>query len=121
MKYTVHNYELVKRDYDGKWQLVPWDLNLCLGAWSKPSIALEEDPIGILTQLPLTSGRSNNALIELIMDKYFFLYHYYYRQLMDNIDDKKLISWAENYKSIIESGKNKDNKLYDGDLYKRGL
>jgi hypothetical protein len=116
-----HNYELVKRKYDDKWQLVPWDLNMSLGAWSKPSIASEDDAIEILTQLPLTSGKSNNALIGLIMDQYFFLYHYYYQQLIEQVDDGRLISWADNYKDIIDGSKQKDDKLYVSDLYKRAF
>ena len=72
-----------------------------------------------LPELPLTSGKNNNALIELIMEEYFFLYHYYCQQLIEQVDDNKLISWARQYKQLIEKSKQKDDKLYDGDLYKR--
>ena len=111
-----HNYELVKRADDGKWQLVPWDLNLALGAWSKPSISNKKKTIDILTQLPLNSGSTNNALIGLVMNEYFFLYNYYYRQLIENWDDERIIAWAQNYEKIIKKSDQKDEKLYDGSL-----
>ena len=114
-----HNYELVKRARDDRWQLVPWDLNLCLGAWTKPSIPQGDEAIEVLTQLPLTSGSTNNALIALIMDEYFFLYHYYYRQLIEKWDDERIVSWAQNYKHILKKSKQKDDKLYDADLFEK--
>ena len=108
-----HNYEFVKRKNDGKWQLIPWDLNLCLGAWSKSSLSDEETPIELLTQLPPTFGGGNNGLIALIVNDYFFLYHYYYNQLLEKIDGKLLVSWAKEYLEIIKKSTETDDKLYD--------
>jgi hypothetical protein len=116
-----HNYELVKRVEDNKWQLVPWDLNLCLGAWTKPSVAQEESGIDQLTQLSLTSGRTNNALIELIMDRYFFLYHYYYNQLIEEYDAELIVSWAKGFEKIIQKSTQKDTKLYESGLHKKAF
>lgn len=94
-------------------------MNLCLGAWTKPSIPQGDEAIEVLTQLPLTSGSTNNALIALIMDEYFFLYHYYYRQLIEKWDDERIVSWAQNYKHILKKSKQKDDKLYDADLFEK--
>ena len=114
-----HNYELVKRSRDSKWQLVPWDLNLILGAWSNPSVPKDANTLEVLTQLPLTFGTSNNALVALIMEEYFFLYHYHYRQLLKQVNENQVISWANEYRQMIEKSNQNDDKLYNSNLYKR--
>ncbi len=114
-----HNFEFVKRKTDGIWQLVPWDLNLCLGGWSKTAVAKSENPIDILTGMPPTSGRANNALIGLIMDHFFFLYHYHYINLLKEYDDDLLLSWADEFRSILQKSKEIDEKLYDEEHYEK--
>ncbi len=114
-----HNYELVKRKKDDKWQLVPWDLNLCLGAWNKRSMPKGDEAIDAVAKFPLTSGSNKNALIELIMDKYFSLYHYYYGQLIKKLANGRIVSWAQSYRELIRKSEQRDDKLYDFDLFEK--
>jgi hypothetical protein len=114
-----HNYELVQRESDGKWQIIPWDLNMCLGGWSSPSLVQSETLIDEIVKFPLNEGTENNALVQLILNKYFFLYHHYYIQLLEKYPASKLIDWAHSFRNVLEQSSHTDDKLYEYELFEK--
>jgi hypothetical protein len=114
-----HNYEIVKRKSDGKWQLVPWDLNLCLGGWSQPELVNNDNVIDVVTQLQPTFGAENNGLIALVTENYPFLYHSYYSQVVEKYNGAVLKNWAEEYLNILRQSREIDDKLYDDEFYEK--
>ncbi len=117
-KYS-HNYELIKRATDNKWQLVPWDLNLCFGAFSESLFSEEEIPIDEIVKIHPTLGGENNGLIRLVTEHYRFLYHHLYSKLLWQYPADKLVDWANDFRKIVNSSSEVDDKLYEKDLWRK--
>lgn len=107
-----HNYELIRREADGLWQLIPWDLNLTFGALSYPDIDGNYPTLEKLASLEMTAGYEKNALIHTIVDEYKEQYYHQYQSLIYQYPDTVLISWVRDFKDIISRSNNADTKLY---------
>lgn len=111
-----HNYEIVKRQRDSLWQLVPWDLNLTFGVLSYPDKDGKYPELEDLATMNLSAGVDKNALIQLILDEYYFLYLHYYRKLLKEFPDTVLIEWCRNFERILQQSEHPDEKLYPLEL-----
>lgn len=106
-----HNYEVVQRASDGKWQIVPWDLNLAFGALALADRQGNYPTRQELASMPIDAGVEKNALVAMIMDRFKTLYVHHYLELLKQYPSSVLVDWVSEFQHMTSESRTRDSKL----------